>query len=110
MGVSLHDNSPSCDCYAAYSNTSAQYFLYHRFYDFRYLASAPDQYVTPPPFVTQPGGNEVTRDQAALNSTGFSSDWDIEHWGRNSFGDSTYAMWNSPQNIYISPPPYISSI
>ena len=101
-GVSLHDNSPKCGCYTADSDNGPQYFLYHRFYDFRYLANSPSQYTQPPPLVTQSGGNEITRDQDVLNSTGFTDDWDIQAWGKKATGDATYDMWNSAQNVYIS--------
>jgi hypothetical protein len=101
-GASLHDNSPKCGCYTADSADGPQYFLYHRFYDFRSLAKSPSQYTIPPPLVTQPGGNEITRDQDVLNSTGFTDDWDIQSWGKKATGDATYDMWNSAQNVYIS--------
>jgi len=31
----LRDNSPNCTCYAIDSDNTTDYFLYHRFYDFR---------------------------------------------------------------------------
>jgi hypothetical protein len=97
----LHDNSPDCTCYFAISDTGPQYFLYHRFYDFRYLPggfandSAPD-------IVSRTGGYEVTTNQAVHNRTTFTNDWGMMSWGTLATSDSPVEMWNSPQNIFLS--------
>jgi hypothetical protein len=97
----LHDNSPNCTCYFAISGAGPQYFLYHRFYDFRYLPGG-FQNDSAPAFVSRTGGNEVTTDQAVLNGTTFTNDWGMMSWGTPATSDTPVEMWNSPQNIFLS--------
>jgi hypothetical protein len=97
----LHDNSAGCTCYFAISDTSPQYFLYHRFYDFRYLPGGCSN-DTVPNLVSRVGGNEQTTNQAVLNGSDFTSDWGMMSWGTPATSDSPVEMWNSPQNIFLS--------
>src|ERR1700744_778842 len=103
---SLPDNNPNCTCYYTISDTAGpQYFLYYRFYDFRYLPGGFSN-DTAPDFVSRMGGNELTTDQTVLNGTDFTNDWGMMGWGTNAPSDSPVEMWNSPQNIFLSATPH----
>jgi hypothetical protein len=104
----LHDNSPDCKCYFAVSNAVPQYFLYHRFYDFRYLPGG-FSYGTPPGLVSRIGGREIATNQDVLNGTDFTQDWAMMNWGTNATSDTPVEMWNSPQNIFLSAHPSATS-
>jgi hypothetical protein len=97
----LHDNSPSCTCYAVTPNSSPTYFLYHRFYDFRYLGDSIG-HTGAPPTVMLNTGQELTPDQNALNNTAFSSDWGIQNWGKKATAEAPVQMQNSGANVYLS--------
>lgn len=90
-----------CTCY---TTSNAQYFLYHKFHDFRFLAREDSDFKTPPPLVTVAGGKEESRDSSILASAGFLNDWAIQSWGKpkDNVEHATYDRWNSPQNVYIS--------
>jgi hypothetical protein len=100
-GEALHDNSPSCTCYAVISDTTPTYFLYHRFYDFRYFGNS-TTILSAPPTVTRWGGQELTPDQATLNNTVFTNDWGIMDWSKKAASDAPVKMQNSPGNVYLS--------
>jgi hypothetical protein len=106
-GEALHDNSPSCTCYAVISDDSPTYFLYHRFYDFRYFGNS-TTILSAPPTVTRWGGQELTPDQDALNSTAFTDDWGIMNWSKKAASDAPVKMQNTPQNVYLSRLPSLS--
>jgi len=102
----LHDNNPNCTCYYTISGSAGpQYFLYYRFYDFRYLPGGYSK-DTAPGFVSRMGGNEETTDQAVLNGTDFTNDWGMMNWGTPATSDSPVEMWNSPQNIFLRAHPF----
>jgi hypothetical protein len=101
---SLHDNSQSCNCYTLDSASDKSYFLYHRFYDFRSLATKAGQYTQEPPLIqaNQRFGKEQVADPEVLNTTTWSDDWGIQDWGKGSDADAPVAMQNSPANVFIS--------
>jgi hypothetical protein len=99
---SLRDNSENCTCYAVTSGDTQQYFQYHRFYDFRYLANSPSDYLLEPELVTNSDGSEQTPDPDVLNSTSWKDDWGIVSWGKGLTGDASVVMRNSPGNVFIS--------
>jgi hypothetical protein len=104
LAASLHDNSQSCNCYTLDSEADKSYFLYHRFYDFRNLATKAGQYTTAPPLIeaNQRWGKEPVRDSDVLNTTRWTDDWGIQDWGKKSDADAPVDMQNSPANVYIS--------
>jgi hypothetical protein len=96
--ASLHDNSAQCDCYIT-DGLSSEYYLYHRFFDFRTFSG---QYGQEPANVTdsQDEGLESTQ-SGYLSSTSFTNDWEIRHWGRNASSSAPVDMQYSAQNVYI---------
>ncbi|KAF2661278.1 glycoside hydrolase family 16 protein [Lophiostoma macrostomum CBS 122681] len=104
----LHDNSQDCSCYEALSggdSTTPSYFSYHRFFDFRNLASGPGEFLTAPPLVnnSQDAGAETVFPQYAsnLNSSAWNVDWGIQNWSKPADSDFPVRMVNSPANVYI---------
>lgn len=107
----LKDNSPNCTCYALESGTGGDnsqpyYFTYHRFWDFRALATQADQYTETPDPVTddEDQGYEMVSSQDAgyLNGSVWNKDWGIQNWGKEATEDFPVRMQNSPRNVYIS--------
>lgn len=103
----LKQNSNNCSCYAigSGSSNSSEFFSYHRFYDFRSLATSADQFTTPDPVSDdEDQGTEgvVADDAGYLNSTGFMDDWEIQNWSTNASADFPVRMVNTARNIYIS--------
>ncbi|KAK7528928.1 concanavalin A-like lectin/glucanase domain-containing protein [Phyllosticta citriasiana] len=103
----LKQNSANCSCYAigSGSKNSSEYFSYHRFYDFRSLATSANQYTVPDVVSDdEDQGTEsvVADDQGYLNGTQFMNDWDIQNWTSNATADFPVRMVNSAQNVYIS--------
>lgn len=106
----LRDNSPNCTCYALESGTGGDnsqpyYFTYHRFWDFRALATQADQYTETPDPVTddEDQGYEMVSSQDAgyLNGSVWNKDWGIQNWGKEATEDFPVRMQNSPRNVYI---------
>ena len=99
----LKDNSPDCSCYVVETGNTPSYFQYHRFWDFRNVATTKNQYTVTPPAVnnSQDAGNELAPDQAFLNSSAWNADWGIQNWGKPSTSDFPVRMQNSPANVYI---------
>ncbi|OJD38582.1 glycoside hydrolase family 16 protein [Diplodia corticola] len=120
--VVLKDNSPNCTCYTLDSGTSDDmspdnsepyYFTYHRFWDFRSLATSAGQFSskgsdggTAPDPVTddEDEGLETVADQDAayLNGSAWNADWGIQNWGKEATADFPVRMRNSARNVYIS--------
>lgn len=109
----LKDNSSNCTCYALESGTSDDmtdsqpyYFAYHRFWDFRALATQAGQYSEIPDPVTddEDQGFETVSsvDAGYLNGTTWNKDWGIQNWGKEATDDFPVRMQNSPSNVYIS--------
>ncbi|GME23018.1 Concanavalin A-like lectin/glucanase [Neofusicoccum parvum] len=109
----LKDNSSNCTCYALESGTSDDmtdsqpyYFAYHRFWDFRALATQAGQYSEVPDPVTddEDQGFETVSsvDASYLNGTTWNKDWGIQNWGKEATDDFPVRMQNSPSNVYIS--------
>ncbi|KAK0618771.1 hypothetical protein DIS24_g11548, partial [Lasiodiplodia hormozganensis] len=110
----LKDNSANCTCYTLDSNTESDmsdsapyYFTYHRFWDFRALATSADQYAggAPDPVTDDEdeGMETVTdADAAYLNGSAWNRDWGIQNWGKEATDDFPVRMQNSPRNVYIS--------
>lgn len=99
----LKDNSPNCSCYVVETGNTPSYFQYHRFWDFRNVATTENQYTVTPPAVnnSQDAGNEPAPDQAFLNSSAWNADWGIQNWGKPSTSNFPVRMQNSPANVYI---------
>lgn len=109
----LKDNSANCTCYTLDSNTESDmsdsapyYFTYHRFWDFRALATSADQYAggAPDPVTDDEdeGMETVTdADAAYLNGSAWNRDWGIQNWGKEATDDFPVRMQNSPRNVYI---------
>jgi hypothetical protein len=104
----LHDNSKDCSCYEALSGADSNtpsYFSYHRFFDFRNLASGPGEFLSTPPLVnnSQDSGSETVFPEYAsnLNSTSWNVDWGIQNWSKPADADFPVRMVNSPANVYI---------
>lgn len=100
----LRDNSPNCTCYAIDSDNTTDYFLYHRFYDFRILPLTVDAKGSAPPirYNSRFGTFNQVADPGTLNSTNWNFDWDIQSWGKDTGDDAPVAMQNSPNNVYIT--------
>ncbi|KAH7054470.1 concanavalin A-like lectin/glucanase domain-containing protein [Macrophomina phaseolina] len=107
----LKDNSANCTCYALESGTGGDssqpyYFAYHRFWDFRALATQADQYTEVPDPVTneEDQGFETVSatDAGYLNGTDWNKDWGIQNWGKEATDEFPVRMQNSPRNVYIS--------
>jgi hypothetical protein len=99
----LHDNSPNCSCYVVNSGSGNEYFQYHRFFDFRNLASRPGQFLKNPPLINhkQNASELPVWDADILNSTGWNADWGIQSWGKDATDDFPTPMTNSLANVYI---------
>jgi hypothetical protein len=96
----LHDNSPDCDCYVT-DGISSEYYQYHRFFDFRGLASD-GQYNDPPPNITNTQDQcDEPGQQGYLNSSTFAKDFKLLNWRRNASDIHPVAIQNTLQNIYI---------
>ncbi|KAK7535512.1 hypothetical protein IWX50DRAFT_630619 [Phyllosticta citricarpa] len=103
----LKQNSANCSCYAigSGSKNSSEYFSYHRFYDFRSLATSANQYTVPDVVSDdedQGAESVVADDQGYLNGTQFMNDWDIQNWTSNATADFPVRMVNSARNVYIT--------
>ncbi|EON67400.1 hypothetical protein W97_06653 [Coniosporium apollinis CBS 100218] len=100
------DNSPSCGCYEISSDSSPVYFTYHRFYDWRNLASSPDQFTSIPPSLEEDedlGAEELADTyQDVLNGTEWNQDWGIMSWGKETTVEAPVRMQNSAANVYIA--------
>jgi hypothetical protein len=97
----LSDNSHGCECYVTGGSSSA-FFTYHRFFDFRDLHDPDGLYDRDPANVTneQDQGEEISQ-RGFLNSTEFSKDWRISHWGKDPGSEQPVKFRYSPQNVYI---------
>ncbi|KAL1633585.1 hypothetical protein SLS58_011006 [Diplodia intermedia] len=116
----LKDNSANCTCYTLDSGTSddmsesePHYFTYHRFWDFRSLATSAGQYSAkgsdggdaPDPVTDdEDEGLETVaaEDAAYLNGSAWNRDWGIQSWGKPATADFPVRMQNSARNVYIS--------
>ncbi|KAJ9648016.1 hypothetical protein H2199_001793 [Coniosporium tulheliwenetii] len=100
------DNSPDCGCYEVSSESSPAYFTYHRFYDWRNLASSPDQFTSIPPRLEEDEdqGAEELADvyQDVLNGTEWNQDWGIMNWGKEATAEAPVRMQNSAANVFIA--------
>ncbi|KAF1956204.1 concanavalin A-like lectin/glucanase [Byssothecium circinans] len=101
-----HQSTENCTCYVvnsgANSNTPS-YFQYYRFFDFRNLADQSGQYVTAPPLVnnSQGSGNEPVWNADILNSSAWSTDWEIQNWSKDATKDFPTRMVYSPANVFL---------
>lgn len=99
------DNSPDCTCYEISSDSSPAYFTYHRFYDWRNLASSPDQFASIPPRLEEDedqGSEELAEIyQDVLNGTEWNQDWGIMSWGKEATAEAPVRVQNSAANVYI---------
>ena len=97
----IADNSKGCECYVTEGSSSAS-FTHHRFFDFRDLQDPNGLYNDVPAFVAdeQDEGDEISQ-RGFLNSTEFSKDWNISHWGRDPAPEQPVKFRYSPQNVYI---------
>ncbi|KAK8156241.1 hypothetical protein BKA80DRAFT_281036 [Phyllosticta citrichinensis] len=103
----LKQNSANCSCYAigSGSHNSSEYFSYHRFYDFRSLATSANQYTVPDVVSNDEdqGTEPIAADDAGyFNGTQFMNDWDIQSWTSNATADFPVRMVNTAQNVYIT--------
>jgi len=105
------DNGNECSCFRT-NGSSAGYFTYHRFFDYR---NVPGASAAPPAVVS----NEINATDAFATSDFFlndawRNDWTIQNWNNSdsmSSTDATELMINSPNNVYIGTfplPPRIS--
>ncbi|MCJ1230836.1 hypothetical protein MMC12_007510 [Toensbergia leucococca] len=97
------DNSPKCSCYVTAGDVAA-YFLYHRFHDFRSIASDPDDdfHISPANITnTEDSGTEPVT-SSFFSSETFTNDWDIQTWTQNATASEPVLMVNSAQNVYIA--------
>jgi len=94
----LKDNSPDCSCYVT-SGSSASYFNFHRFHDFRAL---PGSHIDIPSTLIS-GQDSGTEDTTSpfFDGLAWNADWHIQNWWRNATADGTVKMVNSAQNVYI---------
>jgi hypothetical protein len=97
--LSLHDNSQNCDCYVT---DSGDFFLYHRFFDFRSLQDSRWHYDDEPLNVSnfQDDGKEPGQ-LGYLNSTAFAADWALDTWTGVVAPGHPVKRQNSKQNVYI---------
>ena len=109
----LHENSQNCSCYVLDSGPNSStptYFQYHRFWDFRNIATdGPRQYLQAPPEVDtsfEDAGGEQVWDQSFLNSDAWNTDWAIQVWNQNATSDFPVRMANSAANVYIRKPSF----
>jgi beta-glucanase (GH16 family) len=72
------------------------YFANHRFYDFRFLAGSTSAL----PRITDSTDKGSTQD--ALKSDNFTKDWSIQDWSTQVSTDAPVALYNSPQNVYLT--------
>ena len=94
----LKDNSPGCSCYTTTGSTAA-YFTYHRFHDFRALART--QVDIPSPVADgQDGGDEGSTNEF-FDGPAWTADWRAQSWAKNATADGPVKLVNSPQNVYI---------
>jgi hypothetical protein len=95
------DNGNECSCFRT-NGSSAGYFTYHRFFDYRNVAGAS---ASPP----APISSEINATDALATSNFFlteawTNDWTIQNWNNSdsmSSTDATILMINSPNNVYI---------
>lgn len=95
------DNGNECSCFRT-NGSSAGYFAYHRFFDYR---NVPGASANPPAVIS----NEVNATDALATSDFFlndawTNDWTIQNWNNSdsmSSTDATELMINSPNNVYI---------
>ncbi|KAL3423985.1 xylanase 3 [Phlyctema vagabunda] len=99
------DNAEGCSCFHT-NGSSAAYFLYHRFWDYRNVD--PSSISNPVPSVltnaTATTSAQATNDFFAADT--FTKDWNIQSWNNSdSFGtdasDAAVLMVNSANNVYI---------
>jgi hypothetical protein len=103
------DNGNECSCFRT-NGSSAGYFTYHRFFDYRNVAGAS---ATPPAVIS----NENNATEAFATSDFFlndawTNDWTIQNWNNSdgmSSTDATVLMINSPNNVYIGTSPSSTS-
>lgn len=97
------DNGGNCDCFRT-NETSAGYFLNHRFWDWRNVqgATAAPAAITDPLLATTA---DVTSNFFSSNS--FEADWDIQKWNNSDRidttgdGGPTVLAINTANNVYI---------
>ncbi len=97
------DNGQECDCFLT-NGSSAAYFSYHRFFDYRNI---PSSLTSAPPVIT----DEIDTKNAEATSPYFTDsswtkDWAAQTWDNSdqlntSDSDATILMINSQNNVYI---------
>jgi hypothetical protein len=98
------DNGNECSCFRT-NGSSAGYFTYHRFHDWRNIAIA----ANPPAAIS----SEINATAAFATSNFFISDawtgdWTTQNWNNSDSrgsSDATILMINSPNNVYIGTSP-----
>jgi hypothetical protein len=98
------DNGNECSCFKT-NGSSAAYFTYHRFHDFRNINSS----LTANPDVLTDASSTTNADVTSeyFEAAPWTSDWDIQSWNNSDvMGDNsaTVLMINSANNIYIGTP------
>lgn len=94
------------------SESEPHYFTYHRFWDFRALATSAGQYSgkgsdggdAPDPVTDdEDEGLETVADDDAsyLNGSAWNQDWGIQNWGKAATEEFPVRMQNSARNVYI---------
>lgn len=100
------DNGNECSCFRT-NGSSAGYFTYHRFHDWRNVATAS---VSPPAVIS----NAINATEAFATSDFFLSDawrgdWTTQNWNNSDSirsSDASLLMINSPNNVYIGNSPF----
>lgn len=97
------DNGDQCDCFKT-NGSSASYFKYHRFFDYRNVPSA---LTSQPAVVTQSSEdkNDVVTSSFFSDSL-WTNDWDVQTWDNSesvsdSGSDAHALMRYSKNNVYI---------
>lgn len=95
------DNGSECDCFKT-NGSSADYYAYHRFHDFRNinksLASNPEV------FTDAANTSNADATSAFFLDKIWTDDWQSQSWNNSdsmSVNNASILMINSPNNIYI---------
>ncbi|ESZ90415.1 glycoside hydrolase family 16 protein [Sclerotinia borealis F-4128] len=95
------DNGEECSCFRT-DSASSGYFTYHRFHDFRTVATASQ---TVPELISNEGDSSsavVTSD--FFSGSAWNNDWSTQSWNNSDSmkeSGSSVLMVNSPNNVYI---------
>lgn len=92
-----------CDCYTV-SGEEPGYFQHHRFWDFRQVPLNPAAASTFQfqPNSTPPPNYGTNAAPVLLKDTPFSSEWDVQDWGRGGTPLFPISIVNSNKNVYIT--------